>query len=408
MEYIFKSAFSLALLYSLFFVCLSRETFHRFNRMCLLLIMLLSLVLPLLHLTVGHPTPLNRALAESQAYLADAPLSVLSASTSVTWGTLLLGVYLCGVVLMLQFLLLQTLQLFSLLRGGLRLTDEYGNCIILHPGIRSPFSIFHWIVMDVDDYEHHRRSILAHEQEHIRLGHSYDLLFLEAMKVFQWFNPFIWFLGRDLCAIHEYEADEAVINQGIDVKQYQQLLVLKAVGNRLQPFANNLRRGSLKQRIIMMYQQKSNRWMMLKALFILPTVAMSLYAFATPESVPQMQDVLAKPVKTKTQGSIALNPDRIRVDSIAVPGQAQPDVFLLDGKEIPRDQIKMISTADIASVYVIKDDKPKEAYSRAQLGGRPVKGSIIIIHTKEYLSKLPPADTADAYIDAYLLEKAEK
>ena len=110
--------------------------------------------------------------------------------------------------------------------------------------------------MSVEDYEHNRTSILTHEQEHIRLHHSYDLILLELVKTLQWFNPFVWFLASNLKYVHEYEADEAVINQGIDAKQYQQLLVTKAVGNRLQPFANNLRRGSLKKRIIMMHQKK--------------------------------------------------------------------------------------------------------------------------------------------------------
>ena len=157
--------------------------------------------------------------------------------------------------------------------------------------------------MSVEDYENHRRNILTHEQEHIRMYHSYDLLLLQVVKVLQWFNPFVWLLENDLKALHEYQADEAVINQGIDAKQYQQLLVVKAVGNRLQPFANNLRRGSLKKRIIMMYQKKSNRWMMLKALFVLPVTCFAIYAFATPEASvlpPQVKKTVATQQKKAT------------------------------------------------------------------------------------------------------------
>lgn len=109
--------------------------------------------------------------------------------------------------------------------------------------------------MSVDDYEHHRPYIIAHEQEHIRLGHSYDLLLLETVCVLQWFNPFVWLLGHELKAVHEYAMDEALLYQGIDAKQYQKIIVTKAARNRLQPFANNLRHGSLKQRIIMMYRK---------------------------------------------------------------------------------------------------------------------------------------------------------
>lgn len=300
LAYILKSAITLALLYCLFFAFLSRETFHRFNRVCLLLIMILSLVLPLVHMTVSQPSAINEAIQSSEAYITEAPVPVLFeygpiaaeseqsaaaeevAAVPLTWETLLTYIYLIGVAVMVLFILFHTVQMIRLIRGGLRHTDGQGNTVILKPGIRSPFSLFHWIVMSVEDYEQHRDSILVHEQEHIRLHHTYDLLLLETVRVLQWFNPFIWFMGHDLKNIHEYEADEAVVNQGIDAKQYQQLLVLKAVGNRLQPFANNLRRGSLKQRFIMMYQKKSNRWMMLKALFILPAMGFALYAFATP------------------------------------------------------------------------------------------------------------------------------
>ena len=112
------------------------------------------------------------------------------------------------------------------------------------------------------------------------------------MKTLMWFNPFIWFLSRDLKAVHEYEADQAVINQGIDAKSYQQLHVMKVVGNRLQPFTNNLNHGSLKKRIVMMYQKPSNRWLMLKALCAIPVAALTINTFATPIETDPVEDMV--------------------------------------------------------------------------------------------------------------------
>ena len=143
--------------------------------------------------------------------------------------------------------------------------------------------------MSVKDYEQHSQYILSHEQEHIRLGHTYDILLLQVVKIIQWFNLFIWFVGRDLKSVHEYEADQAVINQGIDAKSYQQILVTKVVGNRLQPFTNNLNHGSLKKRITMMYKKKSNRWLMLKSLCAIPAMALAINAFATPEGTTAIE-----------------------------------------------------------------------------------------------------------------------
>jgi hypothetical protein len=189
-------------------------------------------------------------------------------------------VYLTGLLFVVLRFICHGVRLARGLRGSMRCRDGQGNTVIIKGGSVAPFSFMHYIVMSLDDYEHHRRLILTHEQAHARLGHSYDVVLIMATEALQWFNPFAWLLGRELRAIHEYEADEAVILQGIDAKQYQLLLVKKAVGNRLQPFANTLNRGSLKQRINMMYKQKSTPWRMLRAAFIIPVAAMAIVAFA--------------------------------------------------------------------------------------------------------------------------------
>ncbi len=295
MLYVIKAAITLALLYSCFFIFLSKETFHRFNRCMLVGIMLISLVMPMFHFTTSHPTTLNEEVYIVQNYIEhDTPPIIVTAQQAqgITWIQALTWIYMAGVVLMLILTLVQAISLSRFLRCGVRHTDSQGNTVILHNGEVPPFSIFRFIVMSVKDYETSRQYILTHEQEHIRLAHTYDLLLLQGMKIFQWFNPFIWFLSRDLKAVHEYEADQAVINQGIDAKSYQQLLVIKVVGNRLQPFTNNLNHGSLKKRIIMMYQKPSNRWLMLKALCAIPVAALTINTFATPIETDPVEDMV--------------------------------------------------------------------------------------------------------------------
>ena len=214
-EFIIKSALTLALLYSLFYFILRKETFHRFNRCCLLFTLVASLLLPMVHISTSHPTAVNEAVMASTDYITTLPTIVVTAETKaplLTWNDVLAGIYWTGLCIMLLYLVLQIIQTCMLIKGGLRHTDKYGNTVILKEDIKSPFSIFHYIVMSVEDYENHRRNILTHEQEHIRMYHSYDLLLLQVVKVLQWFNPFVWFLENDLKALHEYQADEAVIN----------------------------------------------------------------------------------------------------------------------------------------------------------------------------------------------------
>ena len=295
MLYVIKAAITLALLYSCFFVFLSKETFHRFNRCMLVGIMLVSLVMPLFHFTTSHPNTLNEEVYIMQNYIEHdtTPITVTYAQVPrVTWIQVLTWLYLAGVAVMLILTLVQTISLARFMRTGVRMPDSQGNTVLLHNRDVPPFSIFRYIVMSVQDYDKSRQYILTHEQEHIRLGHTYDLLLLQCVKTLMWFNPFIWFLSRDLKAVHEYEADQAVINQGIDAKSYQQLLVIKVVGDRLQPFTNNLNHGSLKKRIIMMYQKPSNRWLMLKALCAIPVAALTINAFATPIETDPVEDMV--------------------------------------------------------------------------------------------------------------------
>ena len=295
MLYVIKAAITLALLYSCFFLFLSKETFHRFNRCMLVGIMLVSLFMPMFHFTTSHPTTLNEEVYIVQNYIQHdtAPIIVTAQQPQgITWIQALTWIYMAGVVLMLILTLVQATSLIRFMSSGVRHTDSQGNTVILHNNDVPPFSIFRYIVMSVKDYESSRQYILTHEQEHIRLGHTYDLLLLQGMKTLMWFNPFIWFLSRDLKAVHEYEADQAVINQGIDAKSYQQLLVMKVVGNRLQPFTNNLNHGSLKKRIVMMYQKPSNRWLMLKALCAIPVAALTINTFATPIETDPVEDMV--------------------------------------------------------------------------------------------------------------------
>lgn len=413
MLYVIKAAITLALLYSCFFLFLSKETFHRFNRCMLVGIMLVSLVMPMFHFTTEHPTTLNEEVYQMQNYIQHdtTPIIVTAQQPQgITWIQALTWIYMAGVVLMLILTLVQATSLIRFMSSGVRHTDTQGNTVILHNNDVPPFSIFRYIVMSVKDYESSRQYILTHEQEHIRLGHTYDLLLLQGMKTLMWFNPFIWFLSRDLKAVHEYEADQAVINQGIDAKSYQQLLVMKVVGNRLQPFTNNLNHGSLKKRIVMMYQKPSNRWLMLKALCAIPVAALTINTFATPietdpvedmvktletTNVPafnEVKEALPSP-KTAEEASeekpFAITTDSNNIDDnplILINGhevKIPADIKTIDGETLGK--MLHINKEDIASVTVLKNGAATAIY------GEKAKNGVISIETKAFQAQ--PKDT---------------
>lgn len=346
MIYLIKSSLLLIALYGCFALLLSRETFHRLNRICLLGILVASLVLPLVEITMDVPwtrsTDVQQEMFQPAAVAVDEQVPMVDemefavpAKTTfarkISWSDLLWAVYLTGFLLSLGFILWQVVQLRRELRGGVQIRDEYGNTIVIHGGDFAPHSFLHHIIICTRDYEALRRPILAHEQAHIRMGHSWDILLLLAVQTIQWFNPFVWLLGRDLRAVHEYEADNAVLNQGIDAKTYQLLLVTKAVGNRLQTLSNSLRHGSLKKRIMMMHKMNSNKWRMVRVALLPVLMAVAVMAWA---KAPERHDASAEAPEVRLPSSIKVKP------SGTTDAQAQSDkmvqVFRFKVSDNPR------------------------------------------------------------------------
>ena len=291
LPYIIKSALTLALLYVCIVPLLEKETFHRLNRILILGCLIMSFAIPLVHFTGGTNPTVD--MVRQAVQLPEVLINGDAKEQSVwNWADIMTCIYIIGVVAIFLMTVVQTVRLTKQLRQCEHITDNRGNTIVLTDCATSPFCVFHYIVMSRDDYANNRNYILTHEQEHIRLGHCIDLVILQVATIIQWFNPFVWLIGKNLKAIHEFEVDEAVLNKGIDATQYQKFLVIKAVGNRLQPFANNLNKESLKRRIIMMNQKKSNRWMMLKALFVIPVATLAVSVFANGTDVSNMTNAV--------------------------------------------------------------------------------------------------------------------
>ncbi len=175
-------------------------------------------------------------------------------------------------------------RLHRLISGKYSVTTADGIKIVVIDDDVAPFSWFNNIVISRSDYESGRSEILIHEKAHIARRHSLDIMLCNMLLIFQWFNPAAWLLRRELQNIHEYEADEAVIQSGADASEYQLLLIRKAVGERLFSMANNLNHNSLKKRITMMLIKKSNPWNRAKILLTVPVAAVAVVAFATPKA----------------------------------------------------------------------------------------------------------------------------
>ncbi|WP_462395566.1 TonB family protein [Phocaeicola plebeius] len=293
--YILKSAVCLAMFYLFYRLLLSKETFHRFNRIALLGVMLLSCLLPLVKVTVEQVSPVNAQVMSMEdlllMYQWNSEAVVEEGSRPFHWQEGLVLVYFVGLFFVIVRHLWSLGRMLYLIRHSRCERLDNGIRLVVHRRKLAPFSWMRYIVISETDLKESGHHILVHEMAHIHYRHSWDLLLAEACAWLQWFNPAIWLLKQELQNIHEYEADEEVLRQGINAKEYQMLLIKKAVGARLYSIANSFNHSSLKKRITMMIRKKSNPWARAKYLYVLPLAAVTVAAFARPEISQPLDEI---------------------------------------------------------------------------------------------------------------------
>ena len=152
----------------------------------------------------------------------------------------------------------------------------------------------------------------------------------------------MWLLRRELRAIHEYEADEAVLDSGVDARQYQLLLIRKAAGGRWYSVANSFNHSKLKNRITMMLRKRSSRWAGAKVLFLLPLTGLALGAFARTAYVFPDDKGKKENVSIRIEGANFYSSD----------GKSGKPLFVVDGLEVA--SIDTLSPDRIASVTVLE------------------------------------------------------
>ena len=316
--YILKSSLCLALFYLFYRLLLSKETFHRFNRIALLGVMLISCLLPLVRVTVDRATVVNTSVMLVEEDMLMYPWemqTVVQEEAAFPWREWLVAVYLLGIFFFLLRNLWSLVRMLYLIRHSRCRQMENGICLVVHQEGFAPFSWMKYIVISQTDLDENGTDILTHEEAHIRNRHSWDLLLVELCVWLQWFNPAAWLLKQELQNVHEYEADEAVLRQGIDAKRYQMLLIKKAVGARLYSIANSFNHSSLKKRITMMIRKKSNPWARAKYLYVLPLAAVTVAAFARPEISEPLDEISSVKVNDLSAITGKNSPENLSVAS---------------------------------------------------------------------------------------------
>lgn len=253
----------------------------------------------------------------------------ISAAVTQTGATpwilsLLLAIYVLGVLAVAVYSLWAYIRVAALISGGEKTRYSSYTVVLVH-GCEVPFSIGHYIVMDAGEPDADREMIILHESAHLRARHWVDLLIAQAECTLMWYNPATWLMRSALRQVHEYQADGDVIASGADTYQYQMLLIRKAAGRRLQSVANSLNHSNLSIRITMMYKKRSSAVRRLGAAAIVPAMVAAMFVVRQPalaSTIGAISDATLNtteglgPVKSHSAGKDTKN-SGIRVDSVA-------------------------------------------------------------------------------------------
>ena len=281
---------------------LRRETFHGLKRGALMLSLFLSYILPMTVITVhrdvrkspaaqtvtasqsASATPINQIQSFSPAVETSAPVQAVSATESAaiqvpsvhkdytaTLLQILLAAYLAGLILMLILRIRSILKVSAIVRGGETVERGNGYRIVVTDKNVSPFSWLGTIVLREKDYAGIDNNVLKHEKAHIIHGHPLELMLVDFMSLFQWFNPAVWVLRRDLCLVHEQQADADVLNSLSDARPYQFMLLSQSQGGLAFNIVASFNGNGVESRIDMMNRKRSGRRQMLR-FFYLPLV----------------------------------------------------------------------------------------------------------------------------------------
>ncbi len=382
-------------MYLIYRTMLAGENQHSYNRAVLLSIYAVAFfALPVSIIVKGLASSPAAHISISTATVSMAHIPQIVAAKPI-WGTVLIWIFIAGMIVVGARTIATWIKLVRVISSGRKERRDGYTLVVIDDCRIAPFSWMSYMVINSADYSACPDAIIAHELNHIRSRHWIDLLVAQIVVAINWFNPAAWLMRDELMLIHEYQSDMAVIDGGHDPRQYQMLLIKKAVGARFPSLANSLNHSKLKKRITMMYQKKSGKASRFKALALVPACALALSVTAIPavkaaittigESSVTADKVSKNSSDRQTLGNAL---DEIRVvgygqvkkddkdlkASVAAPAvkldksaKGKVQIFL-DGVEISEEQMNALDPKDINDITVNKDPDIIIINTRRSLG----------------------------------------
>jgi TonB family protein len=286
--YMVKVAVYMIAFYLVYSILLSYDTTYRRNRAYIILSIISALIFPLITLQTHMPWDIQffgKLLSGVFVTAAATPAKSLFHGTSSA-GPLQM-IYSVYIIIAFIFIFKLLVDLFNLLFLIIRHRNEGSRIIRFHGFSTCGFSAMGYIFINTRLSPEDAGEIIRHEQNHLKQNHFIDIIFIEIVKAFQWFNPVIYLFNRSLRAIHEYQADQECLSSGVPIVNYQCLLLNQIFKSRAFNLTNSFSNPSLiKKRMVMMTKKRTSALASAKLLIVIPVIGVAFLAISAFSVIP--------------------------------------------------------------------------------------------------------------------------
>ncbi|MFD2916556.1 M56 family metallopeptidase [Psychroserpens luteus] len=284
--YLLKFSACLAIFMVFYKLLLEKSSVHKFKRFYLLGALVLALLIPSLTI-IEYIEPV--IVEEFSSFvISDFDMTeTIPEVIEVDYTPIILwSLYGLGVIVFLLKFCFNLNNIISRIKSNPKLKSE-GFINVLVTNLKIPHTFFNYIFFNKYKFELGEipKEVLLHEQTHAKQKHSIDVLILELLQIIFWFNPLIYLLKRDVKLNHEYLADQAVLQNGIEPSTYQTILLAFSSKAEHQELANAINYSSIKKRFTVMKTHSSKKSIWLKSILLLPLIAILFYSFTERDQV---------------------------------------------------------------------------------------------------------------------------
>ena len=306
-----KSSLCLLAFIAFYKVFLERTSNHHFKRIYLLGVILVSIVIPFITFVeyIEPQTVINNFteitnLSELQNEVTQEPQNYVS---MVLW-----SIYGLGVLLFLaRFIYNLSGVLIKIKRNPKQKASSFIS--VLLKDLVIPHTFFSYIFLNKIAFENNEipNEVLLHEQTHAKQKHSLDILFIEFLQVIFWFHPLVYILKKDIKLNHEFLADQAVLNQGIESINYQKTLLTFSSNKQELTLEHAINYSSIKKRFTVMKTQTSKKTLWLRSLLILPLLAILIFSFSTKKQIEKETQSQVEIIRETPKQTLNATPEEI-------------------------------------------------------------------------------------------------